>query len=102
MPFLERDGIRTYSFEQFPATVTQAVFTRRGGVSPAPWASLNFGGTVGDDLANVRENRLRAFAVLGRNSASLFDVCPVHGVDVAFGDEPRDWNIPESTADTIF
>jgi len=30
--------------------------TRRGGVSPAPWDSLNLGGAVGDEPARVAEN----------------------------------------------
>ena len=30
--------------------------TRRGGVSPAPWDSLNLDDRRGDDPANVREN----------------------------------------------
>lgn len=102
MAFLEKNGIRYYSFERFPTTITQAVFTRQGGVSPEPWGSLNMGGSVGDDLDNVRENRLRAFAALGRKPESLFDVWQVHSADVAFGDEPRDWNVPETKADIIF
>ena len=33
--------------------------TRHGGVSPAPWSSLNLGTSTGDDAARVRENRAR-------------------------------------------
>jgi YfiH family protein len=33
--------------------------TRHGGVSPAPWSSLDLGATTGDDPARVRENRAR-------------------------------------------
>lgn len=33
--------------------------TREGGVSQAPWASLNLGDHVGDDPAHVAENRAR-------------------------------------------
>ena len=57
MPFHELNGLRYYSFEIFSNAVTQAVFTRRGGVSSAPWHSLNLGGSVGDDPAHVAENR---------------------------------------------
>lgn len=42
-----------------PADVHAVVTTRRGGVSPAPWDSLNLGGHVGDDPGHVRENRHR-------------------------------------------
>lgn len=47
-----------------PATVHAAVSTRAGGVSPAPWDSLNLGTHVGDDPARVRENRARLQAAL--------------------------------------
>jgi YfiH family protein len=47
-----------------PATVRAAVTTRAGGVSPAPWDSLNLGMHVGDDPARVAENRARLQAAL--------------------------------------
>lgn len=39
--------------------------TRLGGVSPAPWDSLNLGVGRGDDMDNVRENYRRFCAALG-------------------------------------
>ena len=66
MPFHEHNELRFYSFDIFSNAVTQAVFTRRGGVSPAPWESLNLGGSVGDDPTHVVENRMRSFDALGR------------------------------------
>lgn len=39
--------------------------TRLGGVSPAPWDSLNLGVSRGDDMENVRENYRRFCAALG-------------------------------------
>ena len=48
--------------------------TRRGGVSPAPYTSLNMGLAGGDDPANVRENRdrfLRAFGISPGEAVSL-------------------------------
>ena len=39
--------------------------TRTGGVSPAPWDSLNLGVGRGDDMDRVRENYRRFWAVLG-------------------------------------
>lgn len=101
MSFREQDGIRYLSFDIFPKSVTQAVFTRRGGVSPAPWASLNVGGLVGDDLAHVKENRIRSFDALGRDPASIFDVWLVHSTDVICTREPRDLNQPPIQADAI-
>lgn len=66
-----------------------AVFTRRGGVSPAPWASLNLGGTVGDDRARVRENLRRALQAARRSPDSLHEVWQVHSADVVHAREPR-------------
>lgn len=42
-----------------PARVRAASTTRRGGVSPPPFDSFNLGLRVGDDPANVAENRRR-------------------------------------------
>lgn len=68
-------------------------FTDRwGGVSAAPYDSLNLGGRVGDDAAHVRKNRARAAAALGLDPARVVWMHQVHGCDVAlvgrpFGDE---------------
>src|ERR1700690_412520 len=101
MSFFLKNGIRYYSFDIFPPTVKQAVFTRKGGVSPAPWDSLNVGGTVGDDVSRVRENRARSFAALGRNFDSLFDVWQVHSTDVVYADAPRPPDVDHFKADII-
>lgn len=47
-----------------PPCVHAVVTTRQGGVSAAPWQSLNLGTHVGDDPAAVRENRTRLLAAL--------------------------------------
>jgi YfiH family protein len=101
MPFHERNGIRYFGFDIFPQSVTQAVFTRRGGVSPAPWDSLNVGGLVGDAIEHVRENRIRSFTAMGREPASIFDVWLVHSTEVICADEPRDLNQTPIQADAI-
>lgn len=46
-------------------TVTAAFTERTGGISESPYASLNLGSHVGDDLAAVMENRRRVLAALG-------------------------------------
>ncbi len=102
MTFVERDGIRYFQFDSFPSWLKQAVFTRQGGVSPAPWESLNVGGTVGDDAARVRENRGRSFAALRRQVDSLFDVWQVHSADAAFAEAPRAAGEDYQKADIIF
>lgn len=50
--------------------------TRHGGVSPAPWSSLDLGAGTGDDPARVRENRARVGAWLG---APVAFPAQVHG-----------------------
>ncbi|MBN2387387.1 MAG: peptidoglycan editing factor PgeF [Anaerolineales bacterium] len=101
MPFQSQNGIRYLTFDLFGVDVVQAVFTRRGGVSPAPWAALNLGGTVGDDPQLVAENRRRAFAALGRAPDSLYDVWQVHGTDVVVAGAPRSPERPLRQADVI-
>ncbi len=102
MPFSNSNGLRYYTFDVFPSRVTQAVFTRQGGVSPAPWTSLNVGGTVGDDANRVRENRARSFEAVGRSLSSLFDVWQVHSADAVFAEAPRPPDVDHYKADIIF
>ena len=44
--------------------ITHGFSTRKGGVSPAPWDSLNLDDRRGDDLANVQENFRRLCTAL--------------------------------------
>ena len=53
-------------------------FTRRGGVSSGPYASLNCSLTGGDDRAAVLENRARAAASLGASPDRLLGLTQVH------------------------
>ncbi len=101
MPFQSKAGIRYYQFENLGYGVTQAVLTRQGGLSPAPWASLNFGGTVGDDLERVRKNRQLALIALGYDPDSVYDAWQVHGVNVAVARKPRPRATPPLQADVI-
>ncbi|PKN92872.1 MAG: peptidoglycan editing factor PgeF [Chloroflexi bacterium HGW-Chloroflexi-6] len=101
MPFQTVDGIRYLTFDLLSEQVTHAVFTRQGGLSPDPWASLNVGGTVGDDTPRVRENRFRAFRALGRDPHSMFDVWQVHSADVVIATAPHDSIPRELKADGI-
>lgn len=100
MPFQHNNGLRYFTFANL-AGITHAVFTRRGGVSPSPWDSLNVGGSVGDDIVHVRENRLRSFSALGRDPASIHDVWLVHGTDVVYAEAPRDLALKPPQADII-
>ena len=77
IPFLQ--------FESLPANghIQHAVFTRQGGVSPAPFASLNLSVSVPDSQANVYANRSRAYGLYGRDTTSVVHAYLVHGNDVA-------------------
>ena len=56
--------------------------TRLGGVSPAPWDSLNLGANRGDDPANIRENFNRFCAAVGADANALVKNHQVHGTTV--------------------
>lgn len=101
MPFQNSGGIRYFQFDIFEGGLLHAAFTRQGGVSPAPWESLNLGGTVGDDKQRVYENRRRALAALGRDPEAVYDVWQVHSAHVVVADSPRPAGTPPVQADAI-
>jgi YfiH family protein len=102
MPFQQRDFLRTYSFDALDESgLVHAVFTRRGGFSPAPWDSLNLGGTVGDDPTRVKANRMLSFQAMRRDPNTLYDVWLVHSAKVVFADSPRDLDSLPTKADAI-
>jgi len=61
---------------------------RRGGVSTAPYGSLNLGDHVGDGPGTVRENRRLAAKHLGVDHERVLYMKQVHGKDVAVAREP--------------
>jgi purine-nucleoside/S-methyl-5'-thioadenosine phosphorylase / adenosine deaminase len=63
--------------------VQHAVYTRHGGVSRAPFASLNLSVSVADDKSDVYANRRRAYGVFERDTDSVVHAHLVHGADVA-------------------
>jgi YfiH family protein len=87
-----RNGL---SYFQFPnlnrfSEIRHGIFTRNGGRSTGPYRSLNTSFGVGDDPANVQENRLRISACM--KSADLLYIRQVHGnhtVVYAKGNEAR-------------
>lgn len=83
MQLCERGGVRFFTFTSFPnGDLTHAVFGRAGGVSPAPFDSLNMSISTGDSLENVRENRRRALAAAGVMAAAVATLWQVHGTEV--------------------
>lgn len=90
MPFVERDGLRFYQFESLAdESVVHGIFTRQGGVSPAPWTSLNLGTNLGDSAARVAENRLKLLRALDRPPDSTFDIWQVHSAKILKAERPR-------------
>ncbi len=102
MPFNQAGALRYFHFDLYrlPGLV-HAVFTRRGGVSPAPWISLNLGGLSGDKKENVVENRRRIFEAVGRPVESIYDAWQVHGTNVVCMDRPRPLDEAHVKADAI-
>jgi len=79
------DDIHYYSFNTFPGNgqVRHAIFTRQGGISQAPYDSLNLSISVADATNNVLINRSRAYGTHNRTSNTLVHAHLTHGSDVA-------------------
>ena len=62
--------------------ISHGFSTRLGGVSPAPWDSLNLDDRRGDDLANVQENFRRLCAALHTDAQRVVLSRQIHRDDV--------------------
>jgi hypothetical protein len=90
MPVIQDGALRYFQFEAFDAgTVAHGIFTRHGGVSPAPYASLNMSVSTGDTPEHVRQNAALAFGALERDPHSGADLWQVHSAKVVVADEPN-------------
>ena len=78
-----------------------AVTARSGGVSSGPYASLNLSLSVGDDPANVLENRRRLAAGFGARLADFVFAGQVHGAGVRVVSEADRGSGAFSLEDTI-
>jgi YfiH family protein len=74
-------------FAQFPE-LSAAQSTRHGGVSLAPYHSLNLGKSTTDDPIHVAENRLRFCAALGFHPGQMAWSKQVHGDQIRHATEP--------------
>jgi YfiH family protein len=85
-----------------PSTVRALSTSRQGGVSAAPYASLNLGDHLGDEPASVAENRRRLMAAAGLPAQPQW-LRQVHGTDVVDLDvsSPVDAG-PRGPADACF
>lgn len=80
-----------------PRGVRAAFTTRLGGVSGAPWDSLNLGVHVGDDPVAVAANRARLRALLALPAEPTW-LSQVHGKDVVDLDRPHPNEVPVADA----
>jgi YfiH family protein len=81
--FREAAGLHLLTWPALAASgVDAAVTARAGGVSPRPYSSLNLSLAVGDDPANVLENRRRMAAGFGARLADFVFADQVHGAGV--------------------
>jgi polyphenol oxidase len=93
-----RSALKVYPIEFARHFGVQAFLTdRSGGVSPAPYDSLNLGDHVGDDPANVQENRRRVADAIGVDPSQLVIINQVHGRDVVNANQATQ----DSTGDVI-
>jgi YfiH family protein len=89
MPFNQVGPIKYFEFSSLKLPgIYHAIFTRQGGVSPSPWKSLNFGGSVGDDINRVRQNIERALTVIDVGADRMYQVYQVHSTDIVIAGVP--------------
>lgn len=78
-----RDNLWSGRLDIFPENrVVHGFSARQGGVSAAPFDSLNMALHVGDDPAAVWENRTRYLQALGLDAAHICTLRQVHGTEI--------------------
>ena len=98
-----KNGLTYLSFpETLLCEVVHGFFTRKGGVSPIPYASLNLSISTGDSREHIRQNRDLIFDAMERPNGSMFDVWQVHSDNVICSDKPRNIEEQPVKADAIF
>ncbi len=82
-------------FLQFPNLV-HGIFTRLGGYSEAPFWGLNVSFTTGDNIENVKRNRLLALSALQLDAYPSATLWMLHGADVGVVDAmPWEWRFDQ-------
>ncbi len=83
MILTQKNGLSFFQFPhlaQFPE-IWHGIFTRHGGISPAPFESLNTALSVGDDISNVRYNRNLILQTIGSDGKLVFTK-QIHGCKI--------------------
>lgn len=95
MPIRQVGNLHIFQFDSLSRSdITHGIISRRGGVSPNPWCSLNVGGFIGDEDGRVAENVERSFEALDRTVESKHDVWQVHAANVHIAEGPRGTSQP--------
>jgi len=83
-PIHHPNGVITYTFDSLTdLPIAAHVSTRHGGVSPAPWTSLNFSVARGDEPTRVTANFARFCEAAGVEPGQPVRAAQVHGTAVA-------------------
>ncbi|MBN1221121.1 MAG: peptidoglycan editing factor PgeF [Anaerolineae bacterium] len=72
---------RVRAFDDYPG-LTHAIFTRHGGISQAPYRSLNLGSTVGDNADAVKTNFEQICRAANIRPDQTVSVYQVHSADI--------------------
>jgi YfiH family protein len=88
MEWRDENGVRRLEAELPGARA--AFSTRLGGVSGAPYDTLNIGILTGDKRADVLENRRRLAAALGLDLAAIVIARQVHGAELTVHAGPQE------------
>jgi polyphenol oxidase len=78
------------------SAIQHAFFTRKGGVSEGIYAGLNVGAGSHDDPSHVAENRRRAAAYFGHETAQIVTPWQVHSPDAVIIDGPFNGERPQA------
>lgn len=84
MKTFSHDDLLYFRFDGLPnGALRHAVFSRQGGVSAAPFDSLNMSLAVADERERVYANRRRAYGLFDRDTDTVVHAHLVHGATVA-------------------
>lgn len=102
MAFQEKNGLRYFTLSSFEEQgIPHGFFARLGGISPAPWISLNVATSVGDSREDVIENRNRILSTFGKRYDDVFDTWQVHSDIVHRSEKPRPIEEPHVKGDAV-
>ncbi len=82
MELIEKNGIPIFIFPELArfAGIRHGIFTRKGGSSKSPFNSLNIGLSVGDNISDVKSNRVLISELL--EAGNMVFLKQVHGDNI--------------------